>query len=165
MRRLPLAALGLFCAASAVALELPPRKAGLWDIRMTFDAPGIAPQAMQQCVDAATDKLMNNLGADAPPDMCPRQDVNKAGDTIVVDTLCRVDDVTIASHGVITGNFDSAYTAKVTSRRTGGPREAGPGSTTRVTIEARWTGPCKADHRPGDIIMPNGMKTNIRDLQ
>jgi hypothetical protein len=31
-------------------------------------------------------------------------------------------------------------------------------------IEARWTGPCKADQKPGDMIMPNGMKINIKQI-
>jgi hypothetical protein len=36
--------------------------------------------------------------------------------------------------------------------------------TTRMTIEAKWTGACKADQKPGDMIMA-GRKINIRDLQ
>ena len=163
-RRLLLVALGLVCASSAAALDLPARKAGLWDIRMTPDGGNVPPQTMQQCVDTATDKLMNGFGENAKPDMCPRQDVKKVGNTIVVDTLCRIDAITIASHGVITGDFNSAYTLKVTTRREGGPPEAGPGGAASVTIEAKWSGPCKTDHKPGDLIMPNGVKMNIRDL-
>ena len=34
-----------------------------------------------------------------------------------------------------------------------------------MTIEAKWTGPCKSDQKPGDVIMPNGMKMNVGDLQ
>ena len=34
-----------------------------------------------------------------------------------------------------------------------------------MTMEARWTGPCTAGQKPGDIIMGNGMKMNVRDLQ
>ena len=33
-----------------------------------------------------------------------------------------------------------------------------------MTIEAKWLGPCKADQKPGDMIMGSGMKMNINDL-
>jgi hypothetical protein len=35
---------------------------------------------------------------------------------------------------------------------------------TSMTIEAKWAGPCKADQKPGDIIMANGMKMNVTDI-
>jgi hypothetical protein len=34
-----------------------------------------------------------------------------------------------------------------------------------MTMTAKWLGPCAAGQRPGDMIMPNGMKMNILDLQ
>jgi hypothetical protein len=34
-----------------------------------------------------------------------------------------------------------------------------------MLIDARWTGPCQPDQQPGDMIMPNGMKINIKQLQ
>jgi hypothetical protein len=33
-----------------------------------------------------------------------------------------------------------------------------------MTIEAKWTGACKADQKPGDMVLPNGMKMNINDI-
>jgi hypothetical protein len=34
-----------------------------------------------------------------------------------------------------------------------------------MTMTATWLGPCAADQRPGDMIMPGGMKMNILDIQ
>ena len=34
-----------------------------------------------------------------------------------------------------------------------------------TTIEAKWLGACKADQKPGDIVMPGGMKMNIKDME
>jgi hypothetical protein len=34
-----------------------------------------------------------------------------------------------------------------------------------MAIEAKWLGACKADQKPGDIIMANGMKMNVTDMQ
>ena len=28
-------------------------------------------------------------------------------------------------------------------------------------MEAKWTGACKADQRPGDVILPNGAKMSV----
>ena len=30
-------------------------------------------------------------------------------------------------------------------------------------IDARWLGPCKADQKPGDVILGNGARINILD--
>ena len=83
----------------------------------------------------------------------------KASFGYVTDSICGVAGVTIASHAEITGDFNSAYTVTSTSRSERGPA----GGTT--TIEAKWLGACKADQKPGDIMMPGGMKMNIKDMQ
>ena len=33
-----------------------------------------------------------------------------------------------------------------------------------MTVDAKWMGACKADQKPGDMIMA-GRKINVRDLQ
>jgi hypothetical protein len=35
---------------------------------------------------------------------------------------------------------------------------------TNMTIEATYLGACKADQKPGDMMMGNGMKMNVRDM-
>jgi hypothetical protein len=70
--------------------------------------------------------------------------------------------MTVTSHAEITGDFNSAYTVKSTSRTEGAP--SGVPRDTTTTIEAKWLGACKADQKPGDIVMPGGMKMNIGDL-
>jgi hypothetical protein len=59
---------------------------------------------------------------------------------------------------VITGSFDSEYTMTVTGHADGEPDRPA------VTMSAKWLGPCAADQRPGDMIMPNGMKMNIQNM-
>ena len=164
MRHLPFAALGLLLASAAMAQDMPPRKAGLWEIKMTFEGRGTPPQTSHQCVDAETDKLMNSIGGGMRKDMCSKQEVKTVGGSIVVDSVCNIGGMTTTSQGVMTGDFNSAYTVKVTSKRQGSPPQAGPAET-KMQIDAKWVGACKADQKPGDIIMAGGMKMNIRDLQ
>jgi len=33
-----------------------------------------------------------------------------------------------------------------------------------TTIEAKWLGACKANQKPGDIVMPGGLKINLHDM-
>ncbi len=168
MRRLlPLMAFGLICAGPAAAIDMPARKAGLWDIKITFEARNIPAQTAQHCIDAATDKQMMNMGGNMRQEACSKRDIRQVGSTIVVDSVCKVGTATTTSHAVVTGDFNSAYTVKVTSKREGGQPIPGapPGGSTNMSIEAKWLGACKSDQKPGDIIMAGGRKFNILDMQ
>jgi hypothetical protein len=151
------ATLFLLCigVAPAVAAELPNRKAGLWEI--TTDA-GSKAMKIQQCIDAATDHAMQARGGAAPQGDCSKRDVQKSGNTTTIDSVCTFGGKTRTSHIVITGSFDSEYTMTVTGQTEG--QAARP----TVTLSAKWLGPCAADQRPGDMIMPNGMKMNITSM-
>lgn len=155
------AAVAFLSAAPALALDLPPRKPGLWDMRMSVEGRSSPAMNAQHCLDAETDRLLNVTGADMTRGLCSKQDVQKVGDTFVLDAVCKFGPVNTTTRSVVTGSFDSAYTVKVSSTSEGGPA---PGKS-EMTIEARWTGPCAAGQKPGDIVMGNGMKMNVRDLQ
>lgn len=153
-------------AMPALAAEMPSRKAGLWEIK-TGAGNGVA---IRQCIDAATDQMMQSRAGTGPsagtgpgagtPPQCSKRDVQKTGDTVTIDSTCTVAGRTVNTHAVVTGSFDSAYTMTVTSQGDGIPAGAGT-----MTMSAKWLGPCAADQRPGDMIMSNGMKINILDLQ
>jgi Protein of unknown function (DUF3617) len=165
-RRVSLIAFALVCAQPAAALDLPARTPGLWEIKMTLEGRNIPMPTAQHCIDAETDKLMNSIGGSMQKDMCSKQDVQKVGNTIVVDSVCKIGQGTTTSHGVVSGDFNSAYTVKVTSKREGGPAVPGmpADGTSAMTIDAKWLGPCAADQKPGDMIIA-GRKINIRDMQ
>jgi len=147
----------LACAVPASASDTPARKAGLWEIK-TNRGDGRA-MSIQQCVDAKTDQAMqSNIGA-APQRDCSKRDVQRSADTITIDSVCTIGGKTVTHHTVMTGRFDSDYTMTMTT----GGEGASAGRTT--TIAAKWVGPCAADQKPGDMIMPNGQKMNIVDMK
>jgi hypothetical protein len=167
-RTLPLAAaVAILLTAPASALDLPARKAGLWEIKMSFEGRNILPQASQHCIDAETDKLMNSIGAARRGENCSKQDMRRVGGEIIVDSVCKFGDATTTSHAVVSGDFNSAYSVKVSSKREGGrPLPGMPADgVTNMTINAKWLGACKPDQKPGDMIMAGGRKINIHDLQ
>jgi hypothetical protein len=157
----------LLCASPALALDTPARKAGQWDLKMSFDSDAIPVQTMRQCIDAATDKLMNSNFGGSPQQSCEKRNVTKSGSALIVDSVCSFGGATTTSHAVITGSFDSAYTMKITSKRHGGPPVPGMarGGENHMTITAKWLGPCTAGERPGDVIMGNGMKMNVLEMK
>lgn len=157
----------LICAAPVAAAELPERKPGLWELKMTMEGiAGVPMPSLQHCVDAATDKLMNTMGTNMANEQCSKKDVQTSGGTITIDSVCQFGSgMTATSHAVVTGDFNSGYVVKVNSKRSGGPATPPMPAETNMVIEAKWLGACKADQRPGDIIMGNGMKMNINDMQ
>ena len=157
----------ILLASPAFALDMPPRKPGLWELKMEFMGRQLPVQVIKQCVDAASDKLMNSNFAGSGQVDCAKQDVTHNGASMVVDSVCQVGPATTTTHAVINGSFDSGYTVEVTSTRAGGPPLPGvaPGGATHMKIAATWLGPCGAGLRPGDMIMSNGMKMNILDIQ
>ena len=124
------------------------------------------PQVMQHCIDAATDKQMQEIGASMRAETL--LEAGRAAlrhdhhDRLGVQGRRRDHDVAGRSSPA---SFNSGYTMKMTSKREGGPAIPGMPAETKMTIEAKWTGACKADQKPGDIIMGNGMKMNVSDMQ
>lgn len=168
MRRVLFAILSLATGATAAqALDLPTRKAGLWELTMSFEGRSLPPQVMKQCTDAASDRLMNMNFSNSNEMNCAKQDVTKTATGLTIDSVCTFAGATTTSHAEMTGSFDSAYTVAVTSKREGGPPMPGakPGAETRMSIAAKWLGPCANGQKPGDVIMANGMSMNVLDMQ
>jgi len=160
MRHLPLIlALAVVVATPAAAQDLPMRKPGLWEMKMLQTGAPAPEMTMQHCTDETTDKDMSTAFSPMAKDMCSKQDIQKTSAGYVTDSVCGIAGMTIKSHAEITGDFNSAYTVKSTVRS---ERGAAGGAT---TIEAKWLGACKADQKPGDILMPGGMKMNIKDME
>ncbi|MGF6350794.1 DUF3617 domain-containing protein [Variovorax sp. W2I14] len=148
-------------AGAAFALDYPVRKPGLWEMQ-TSDGPGSkgSPQAIQQCIDAATDKILRDMGQGMGKDMCAKQDMRMEGGKLVIDSVCKIGQTTATSQAVMTGDLSTAY--RLESKSTYSPPLMGRAGATTV-VEARWVGPCKPDQKPGDMVM-NGMKMNVNDM-
>jgi hypothetical protein len=155
--------LALLPASDAGAVELPVRKAGLWEMKVVRSGSPVPDMTMQHCTDETTDKEMGAGASSMGKEMCSKQDIQKTATGYVSDSVCGVAGMSITSHAEITGDFNSAYTVKSTSHSERGPAGAPRDSTTM--IEAKWLGACKADQKPGDIMMPGGRTMNIKDME
>jgi hypothetical protein len=110
-----------------------------------------APQTIRQCIDDKTDSLAQSavMGAN-----CKQTRMEKTARGYEVDAACTMGQINSTAKSVISGDFSSKVTVQVTSSIVMAPGQ--PAQTSEMTIEASYTGPCAADQRPGDIIMPDG---------
>lgn len=155
----PLAAIGMiFGLISAVqAADAPARKAGLWEIKTSIEGRGRAI-TVRQCIDAATDQMLQSSTGPFAGSACPRRDVQKSDSGMTIDSHCTFNDKPASVRAVVSGSFEDAYTMTVTSEGSDLPAA-------KMTMEGKWIGACAADQRPGDVIMANGVKVNIPELQ
>jgi hypothetical protein len=161
----------LVCLAAIVApasssraddLDLPMRKAGLWDIKMRITGGGIPTMSMQQCTDAATDKDLRTIYSPLARETCSMRPAQKTATGYTADRICKKGDDTITTHIDVTGDYNNAYQAHLTSRTQDDSPDDPPSSD--LTLDAKYLGPCKSDQMPGDIIMMGGMKINLKDV-
>jgi hypothetical protein len=150
-------------ALAASAVEMPTRKAGLWEMKMVRTGTPMPEMTMQHCTDQTTDKEMSSTFSPMSKDICSKNDIQKTATGYITDSVCTVGGMSVTSHSETSGDFNSAYTVKVTSHSQGGPSNVSRDTT--MTLEAKWLGPCKADQKPGDIVMPGGRKMNVKDME
>lgn len=152
--------------AAAIALagqaDLPKRKAGLWEITMTIDGNKIPMPTAKMCVDAATDAEFYKMGAGMTQNACSKRDIRVNGNVVTVDSVCSfAGSRTSTTHATTTFAGDTAY-------RTEAKIHYEPPfmnkSDTAIAQDGKWVGACAADMQPGDIVMPGGVKLNVKDV-
>lgn len=159
---LSLLLLGLAAASLAggvLAADTPKRKPGLWEINTHMEGmPSMG--AIQQCIDKNTDNLMQQQAQKEKPD-CSVMEFKQQGNRYTMHSVCKMDKTTATTDAVFTGAFDSAYKGDMHTRYN--PPMQGM-SESRMSMEARWIGPCKAGQKPGDVIMPNMKGMNLNEM-
>src|SRR3984957_20979426 len=153
---------GLACATTAVlAVDLPTRKPGLWEVTLNMAGGKMPPRLMKFCTDAETDAALYKLGMNAAQGICSRNDIQRSGNVVTMDSECKLGDTKMTSRAVMTFAGDSAYHTDIQSHFD--PPIMGR-SESSMTQEAKWAGACPADMRPGDMVAPNGMKMNLKSI-
>lgn len=148
--------------SSALAVDLPKRKSGLWDIKVSRTGSNRPPQAMQMCIDQKTDSMAQQLGESVAREACSKHEIRREGNKVVADSVCKIGESTATSRTVFSGDFERTYRGEIRTKYEPPLMGRAEGLT---LIEAKWIGACKADQQPGDMIMPNGMKINVKQMQ
>ena len=148
--------LAMTSPALAADFEFPARKPGQWQIVMTPEKPaGMPSMTVEACIDAATDKAMMSAGLAMNKDLCERLDIANDGGAIILDSTCQLGPMKATTHIVVEGDFNSAYTVKITGKTEGGPMDGDMAMSQTATWMADA---CTGDLKPGEMLMPGGMK-------
>src|ERR1700709_81211 len=97
-------------ALAASAIEMPTRKAGLWEMKMVRTGSPMPDITMQHCTDATTDKAMSSGVSPMSKDICSKNDVQKTATGYITDSVCTVSGMSVTTHSETSGDFNSAYT-------------------------------------------------------
>jgi hypothetical protein len=157
------AALTAPLALEAQTLDLPPRKAGLWEITMTVEKPkGMPAITSKTCIDQATDREMMDYALKMSG-TCKSLTVKREGKSLVIDSDCTFAGKQTKSRTVLTGDLQSGY-----SSRTEGTMDDGDGKKPRATLvtqTATWKSADCPGMKPGDITMFGGVRLNIKQIK
>jgi len=149
---------------SLVQADLPKRKPGLWEIKMTTSMGPGGPSVSQHCIDAKTDDLMQQRAQGMDKKACSKNSVRREGGKVIAESVCKFGETTATTKVVFSGDYSSQYRGDIHS--TYSPPMMGT-KESRSTLEAKWLGACKAGQKPGDIIMPGmpgGGKFNMDEM-
>jgi hypothetical protein len=148
--RTTIAAAALCVTQAATAQDsLPRRKPGLWEATTeAAQRPG-RPMKTQQCVDAKTDAaLQRRVLAGEGSASCQSSPLKKHRGGFEMTSTCKTSRGTAITQVSLKGSMNSDYRIDASTRfepPISGLAEA------RRSIHARWTGPCPADMKPGDM--------------
>jgi len=144
--------------------DLPARKAGLWEVVVQAHAPAggmrQAAQTVRQCTDARAERLML-LSIVPGQEHCSRFTVagSAAGGGYDIVGACSVHDQRVVLHAQLRGDLESAYSGTYRVEHA----SAAPVVNGSVDFQGRWLGQCGPGMRPGDMLLPNGIKVNVVD--
>lgn len=143
----------LFAAATAAQTSeilLPHHKPGLWK------ADIVSPDkttSLQECLGEEFEVQMEKIDRDKCSD---RHTVHNADGSWTTSATCKIMlFLKISTRAEISGDFQSKL--KIVSYKL-------PDNTLQNTTTETWAGPCKPDQKPGDIVMPSGIKLNLLDV-
>jgi len=140
-------------ALSAAQGPMPHRKAGMWDSTMAMGGRTLATTGM--CIDESIDKPSSMLG---PQQMggardCSGMTPQPIPGGLRMEGTCSNAGRTTHITATIKGDFSSAYAMDMVTEVDG---KAQPS----MHMDVKWTGPCGAGVKPGDMVMvmPNGQR-------
>ena len=146
----------------ATAQEYPKLKPGQWETTTSSTKnANLPPNTITICTDEAVQKQMMDMGKGMSREMCSKSELRREGGKFVGDSVCKIGESTITSHSVMTIQGDTGYKTVVDS--TYDPPFLGMTENT-TTITGKNLGPCRDGLQPGDMLMPDGKKFNMKAL-
>jgi len=169
MKALHSARLTMIVCASSIALfsclasaaEPPVLKSGLWEVvRATSQQPG-QKRVTTMCLDDSVQAEMRDFGMGMAKTMCSKNDRSFDGTRMTISSVCQMGPTTLSSRLVMTFKGNTAYHTDVSANYD--PPMMGT-SESKMSVDAKWTGPCKAGQKAGDMTLETGQTVNIKSF-
>jgi hypothetical protein len=148
------AGVSLATAALAQSLDAPMRRPGLWEQSMAMPGVRSGGMTMKYCTDTALEKRYSVFSANLRGNSCSKAEIHRTPMGVSFQSVCNFGGATRTTTGTATGDFQSNFHMEAVTHSTAG-------ADSHISMDGKWLGPCPADMRPGDTVMPNGMKMNI----
>ncbi len=154
-----LASLALCCAVAADGA--PHRQFGRWEQQLTLDDGSYAIPVSQMCVDAKTEPRLTLVGAQMDRAQCTAYRIEKkVGGGWSFYSVCSLGARGhVTTSGSVTGDFKTGYEVDASGVTSDAP-DPKMNSTHRLTIKAKWLGPCLPGETGGDVTT-SGKTTNV----
>ena len=157
-----LLALAFAVTAPAMAQDYPTMKAGQWETTTTTaKTPNAPAHKSTMCTDEAIQKQMMDMSKGMQREMCSKSDIRREGGKYIGDSVCQIGQSTMTSHSVMTIQGDTSYKTVIDTAYD--PPLMGM-KDSNTTVEAKFVGPCRDGLQPGDVVMPDGRKFNMKTL-
>ena len=152
----------LTSSAFADTPTLPIQKPGLWQNAGTMDGKPLMAGTTEICLDLAIQSelraTMKQRADKACPPAVPKHDLD--GSWSFSSTCSPARGMTVVSHGVIRGDYNSKIVTTLDAKTSGAPVAVMNGTHHSVTTSV-WMGPCKPGQKPGDMILGDGKTINV----
>jgi hypothetical protein len=153
---------GALCACGAAAAAEPPvLKPGLWEVVRTGTQQTGQKALTTMCLDDSVQAEMREFGMGMAKNMCSKNDRSFDGSRMVINAVCQMGPTTLTSRSVMTFKGNTAYHTDIAA--TYNPPMMGV-TESKMSIDGKWTGPCKPGQKAGDMTMENGQAINIKSF-
>jgi hypothetical protein len=155
--------MGVYSAESTITSEqiFPKRKAGLWQVKAAgLEQAGMPPTLF--CVGEITDSANHHI--DRKPGVlgsCTLGAFKQAQGGWLAESICKDSRTTVKSQAVLTGDLNTEY--RIDTLVTYLPAIAGTRKTDQDSLIAKLVGPCAANQKPGDLVVPGMGTLNLTD--
>jgi hypothetical protein len=142
---------------SSYADQAVTRQPGLWVITEKASHDDVEHRSLV-CVDDATQSKLDNINQITQRSRCSKVDKTENDQTVMIESVCKIRNGQVTTRSIITNTDPGTYRIEAQARYT--PPYFGEREITRWQ-EGKWTGPCPADMKPGDIVAEKPVRTTL----
>ena len=159
--------LGNIAATAEEALDLPLRKAGLWDVvTQTDEGRGPREQQLTMCISEEAERNTVRTSSAENRANCKKYVVSKSSAGTLVEALCFYDDRKVSTHTELSGDFSTQFKVKVESAVSGNaPRAQGgqPVDVRRTIVQnGKYLGESCGELKAGEAKTADGVTVLVQ---